>query len=551
MDLPEAPRTDESNRSAGEQRALAEVTPPRTLPRAGGLFEDVAGLALALALGATSLPLPFGRDQGLYYYVGREWVLRGAVPYRDVFDHKTPGIYVLHALAVALFGEKQWGIRVVDLVAVLLLGLVVAWLSAPRGEPVARGVRGRSLALVSVLFYGVLNFWDSSQSEIHYALLGCASLACAMKIRRAWLAAALSGALAASALLMKPPVFWFVLAAIIALLVRAREEKAGPSGYVKTLALFGAGALPPLALTFGYFGYKGALPAMRDIVVGANGYYVSHERSQDPLSDVIDSSQGYVAHHAPMSTLLFGAGLAALLLARREGDRASVRRYGYAFALVLCAYASAAMQMKFYLLHWSAMVAPLALLGVHLADTLSRSLRSRRFSARASALAPWLVFLGTYLLSSHARKFVEQQMKTVRYLSGEDSREIYAERFAFPEVHFSYAESEWVGKWLKEHTGPDDTITVRGFQPEVYAVAGRRHSGRFFWTTFLTSPARAYRRADYLAEDLEALRKNPPRYVVARNDPSTGDGPDSVAYIGPLGYEVELTHGRFIIMRRR
>ena len=53
---------------------------------------DLALAVVAAAFGWASLTYPFGRDLGLYFYVGREWALRGAIPYRDVLDHKTPGI---------------------------------------------------------------------------------------------------------------------------------------------------------------------------------------------------------------------------------------------------------------------------------------------------------------------------------------------------------------------------------------------------------------------------------------------------------------------------
>jgi hypothetical protein len=66
-------------------------TPPPAPERPRFSLEDAAGLVVAIVLGVASFVYPFGRDQGLYYYVGREWALRGAIPYRDVFDHKTPG----------------------------------------------------------------------------------------------------------------------------------------------------------------------------------------------------------------------------------------------------------------------------------------------------------------------------------------------------------------------------------------------------------------------------------------------------------------------------
>src|SRR4051812_45005204 len=94
---------------------------------------DLGGAAGAPPLGWAPLPYPLGRDQGLYYYVAREWVARGAVPYRDVLDHKTPGIYLLHALTIGLFGQHQWSIRVADLACVVALGWLAGSLVAPRG----------------------------------------------------------------------------------------------------------------------------------------------------------------------------------------------------------------------------------------------------------------------------------------------------------------------------------------------------------------------------------------------------------------------------------
>lgn len=76
--------------------------------------------------------------------MGREWALRGKIPYRDVFDHKTPGIYVLHALSVKVFGEVMWGIRVIDLLGVVATAFVVAWLAAAPGKPITKGAVGRA-----------------------------------------------------------------------------------------------------------------------------------------------------------------------------------------------------------------------------------------------------------------------------------------------------------------------------------------------------------------------------------------------------------------------
>src|SRR6266516_6475051 len=67
-------------------------------------------LAAIVYLFVNILMFRYGRDQGIYATVA-ETVLRGGMPYRDAWDFKPPGIYVVYAMTRALFGSRQWGIR--------------------------------------------------------------------------------------------------------------------------------------------------------------------------------------------------------------------------------------------------------------------------------------------------------------------------------------------------------------------------------------------------------------------------------------------------------
>src|SRR5579884_291949 len=95
-------------------------TAVRALPLA-----DLAGLALAFVYGLPTLAYGFGRDQGLFYYLGREW-LAGRIPYRDAFDVKPPGIYLVYAVAIRLFGPHLWSVRLLELLGVLTAGYLIA-----------------------------------------------------------------------------------------------------------------------------------------------------------------------------------------------------------------------------------------------------------------------------------------------------------------------------------------------------------------------------------------------------------------------------------------
>ncbi|NQT30242.1 MAG: glycosyltransferase family 39 protein [Candidatus Saganbacteria bacterium] len=67
---------------------------------------------------------PFERDEGSYGYVAQRLLL-GELPYRDVFDHKPPGVYFIYAGVFKLFGDNLTSIRVFTLGYSLLTTLAV------------------------------------------------------------------------------------------------------------------------------------------------------------------------------------------------------------------------------------------------------------------------------------------------------------------------------------------------------------------------------------------------------------------------------------------
>jgi len=509
-----------------------------------------------LLMGATvmmasgSLAYPFGRDQGLYYYVGREWALRGAVPYRDLLDHKTPGIYILHALLVTVFGERLWAIRAADIVATLLVGWAAARIVTPAGTRVSVLLVAIAHAIATVLFLGYLNFWDVAQSEIWYATFAFGGVAAARHVKHADWASAVAGLSFGGALVMKPPATFFVPILVGIIATRARDEvedggRAWLARVGRKLAITAAGTLVVVVLVLGYFTAKGALGAMRDIVVGANSHYVAHEKGIDSLVDVPDRLQGYLGRLQPFSSIAVCAVVVFGVLAWRQRDRQRLERWGVVGAGILAGLLAVSAQQKFYMLHFGVMTVPWTVALAALAfEALAADAPVGR-TARGVAL-----FVGTFILfalsGSPAREWFETQHRVVSFVRGTTSRDAYAASFAFHGIQFDYGDSERVGLWLRAHSGPDDRVAVRGFDPEIYAVAQRRHAGRFFWTTFLTHPARAYRRAEWLAEDRADLDTHPPRFAVVHREDKTG--PESEAYFP--GYVRRFESGRFIVLER-
>src|SRR5687768_16657820 len=149
-----------------EREPVVESLPesePAAAPRAlrSGIGWLLGALLVVALFGLASLWYPLGRDQAMFAYVADQW-LEGRVPYRDAWDIKPPGVFVLYALAQLCFGHSAAACRIADLIATLagaavLFFLARRWLSAPRAAAVS--------ALFGILYYSGANFWHSAQVE--------------------------------------------------------------------------------------------------------------------------------------------------------------------------------------------------------------------------------------------------------------------------------------------------------------------------------------------------------------------------------------------------
>ena len=523
------------------------VPPPPTVtsdpkPSSGRAFPtiDVIFGTIGTVLGLPTLLYPFGRDQGLYYYVAREWVTRGSIPYKDVLDHKTPGIYILHAISIVLFGQHQWSIRILELVGVLTFGLVLGS-SLGRAEKAIRpGVRGAGMMLAALMYFGYFDFWNTAQSEIWYSGFGVCAVWAARRIKTPGRAALVTGIFAGLTALTKPPGASFVVVAVVLLALRLRRERF-PFG--RPTALFAAGAAAPILLVLGYFGVVGALPAMKDVVVGANAYYVSHEGgARGPF---LGHLWWILKVFAPLSALFLTVAFVRLGRGIRKKNWEDVERDGTGIGLLVAAVFAVGIQGKFFLLHWGCV--PLALVFLGLATFDGWSERVPRWARHVALIGTAGIGYACTAWIDHAATFQRDTLDIeIRYKRGiYDKRALYA-RFQVGVIGFYYGESYEVGKWLEEHTTPEDSVTVRGFQPEIYAVCNRRHRGRFFWTTFLTSPSRMYRRAEWLAEDARDLELHPPKYIVTLAE--FHEGLDSAEYYEKRGYTRVVAFRAFIVL---
>lgn len=546
------------------------AAPFRSAPEAWLLF---GLLALFVATGLSVLPLPFTRDQGVYAYGAWRW-LEGDIPYRDSFDHKGPALYAVYAVGLRLAGGAAWGPNLLDLLArtvtVWLLWAVGRRLAGsaagrqpkgPRAAPVPPGGAADTpgapaanwgllaAALAALPLFGRFNsVWTNAQAETFMLPLMVASAWLVLRAapaaggasgaaaemapgarRAAARDAALAGALAAQAALLKPTaalhglfllawLFWARGAAVPRAAAgagdRAATDAPAPApGIAWRLPLaFAAGGLAGAAPWFLYLAAHGALGPMWEALVVFNSFHAAV--GGEPLGRAL--RHGFL----PIFQILPLLALAVLLPGGGRRDR---RPLLFLAGWLAAAALQVIVQRKLFFYHWLALVPPLALCGAAGLRRLGEAWRGRTVARLPAAPAVAAASL-LYLLVAHGAHWLWLQdgYRTLRYLQGRFTRDEYWVRFretgADGKGDFNLMTSARVADLVRERVPPDGRLLVFGFEPIVNWLARRPAPTRFSFDyplTFTPRSARAARwRERWRDEFLADLRERPPEMVL-------------------------------------
>lgn len=507
---------------------------------------DALFVAAALVCCWFTLFYPYGRDQGLFHYIGREW-FRGALPYRDAIEHKPPVIFLVYGVANLLLGEHMWSVRVLEILFVLTVGWNIGTTATPRGQEPLPGVRGAAAFIFVILYYGMLGFWNTAQCEIFYGGFALLSLCAAERSERPRAGPAWSGFWTGLSCLVKPPAVFVCLVIVFALVTRMYTKRDASEATrprrTRALAAFGyfvLGALVPTVLTLAYFGARGGLGEFYDDLIPANAYYRSHEGVQHGWGEIaLIIARGWQILY-PASGIALLAGIVGLVLGIRARNAERIRRYAIPLLFELGCLGAIGVQGLYFPYHFGVFhigwTLPIVLalhdVIVYQREALKRPLQS----AAVASAACWLVLVAWSSTGEPARTQWDNYRATLAYLGGKMDKHAFDSRFDIPNF-YEYTSNVAIGDWLRENSRPEDLVAVRGFEPAIYAIARRQSGLRFFWTTWIALPHRAYRREEWLKQDGDQIRAHTPRFVVAANWVSSG--PDRIQYFWPYGHWVE------------
>ncbi|WP_437606681.1 glycosyltransferase family 39 protein [Sorangium sp. So ce834] len=542
----------------------------RERPDAGPARVAGARAICAVSLGAIAflllqiLTYGYGRDQGIYAMVARA-VLDGGMPYRDAFDFKPPGIFLIYALARALFGPAQWGVRALEVAG--LAGMCLAMTSLA-GRTFGDRRIGIVAAALAVLVHAQLDFWHTAQPESFGGMLTVAALLVAAPRGRAAgapRAAALvaSGALFGAAGLLKPPLAGGGVVLAVALAAPALAELArrgvalarrgsasaaavrpaiegeparslpGAPARSSAAALVWAALRPALLVALGgvlpvlacvaWFAAQGALGDLWEVLFVFTPHYTALGWRGVGVLEMAwhGVSEWLVGYSGPIALGL--ACLLALHPDRRE--RAGVALFAGVIAMHLV---GVVMQAKFFPYHYGAtwpLTAMLAALGLWKAWQ-----RCVQRGARAAAALVAALVAAAFARSATkdvADGYLDRCAERLALLAAGARDQGRLDRLASV-ADVNAAANRAVAAWLRDRVAPGRPVLVWGFEPVIYDLADRPPATRYLYNVPQRAAWARQEARDALMRDLAA--SPPAAIVVERRDvfPSvTGDALDS------------------------
>ena len=468
--------------------------PPNTaawLARHGALVAVCVVLVLVAVVRLRVADLPLERDEGEYAYAG-QLILQGIPPYRLAYNMKFPGTYYAYSAILALFGQTPWGIHVGLLVVNAATALVLFFLGR-------RLIGGFAAATAAVAFCALsLDVWIMGvfAHATHFVLLpalaGLLVLLRVMEGKRA-LGFVAAGALIGVSVLMKQHAIVFLPLAVALVVWRDLRQ---PSSSVRALALRSAlvlaGAALPFALLCAVLAAQGALGQFWFWTFRYASQYVS--RVSLPVAWSLFTLGWKSVTTATLSIwLLAASGVVGLWVVPW-----SVKTRVVLIGLLVASFLAVCPGFYFRE-HYFILLLPSAALFVGVALVAIERLLGRVVSptvARAIALAVFAAAVVLYVVAEQP------------YLLSMTPRELSRARNGGN----PFVEAPEIGRYLREHTMPDDRIAVVGSEPEIYFYANRKTATGYIYTYPLMEPQRyAARMQDEMIREIDAAH---PKYLV-------------------------------------
>ena len=468
----------------------------------------VAILGLTFILRMNFWGQPFQMDEGVYGYIG--WgMLDGLVPYKDVFDHKPPGVYLLYSLVFLL--SKPTALNVKVFASIYTLGTVLAVFL------VTRKIAGETAGLLSALLFAVFSSGPNIQggggnAEVFMVLpytLAALSFINAVETgegKNYFLAGFWTGLASTIKQVAATNLLWFGTFLLIRLW---RERKQHNLARVLTDGLLlTTGILVPWLPFVLYFYLHDALGNFYFWQVTFNFSYIGKGYGELPNAVIFLRSIKEVLSENGVLWLLTLWGVwwwwRSWRKPRVSGSESETQAWQRAawFQLSvwpLFSFLGVAAGGRFFPHYYIQMIPSLAVLGGVGLKSLCDEIRVKGIGITKRPMALVLAAVLTWAL-------VLSVKTDAPYYLNYNGAQISLHQYRSP----IFSVSRFIGHYIRQRTQPNDLVYVWAVNPEINFYALRKTPSPFLvHRRELKVPAE---------EVIRALQKSPPKYIVAMEE---------------------------------
>lgn len=446
------------------------------------------------------------RDAGVFAYIG-DRVVQGDIPYKDVWDHKTPGIYYLNALLFVVFGSS---LKVIALFEIF-------WLTVCAGVlyKIARRFLsiGSSLCtmLLFVIYVGSPHIIRSYGMTETYALLPsllCVYFAVLFIYQRKMRDIFLSGVCVALAFLFRQTSAVVMVVPMLSVLYNMADQKIALHRRIFAFELLIAGFLVPILLVMAYFYLNDGLHDFVSQVFTFNFVY-SEGLSSQYLAHFVQLVRTLLVTIGKYPLLIGLAGFGGLLACKavfNAYNSRSKNNFTLMYTLLLAWFVADVFAVSYsgelYTHYFIQLLPSMALLSGIAVDWLIN--RFNTFGQlRSYAVFGLIIVVATPLFSVVAANTafmanLPATAKTVDYI------EIDGDAYVTTKAQ--------VLSWVINHGQPDDQVYFWGAETGLNFLLEKESPSRYVYVYPLFT--KGYANAQRATELLNDIRENRPRFII-------------------------------------
>jgi Dolichyl-phosphate-mannose-protein mannosyltransferase len=456
----------------------------------------IAVIIAAAVIRSRLLSVPFERDEGEYAYIAQQ-MLKGIPPYISAYSMKLPGIYVVYALIMTLFGQTHTGIHLGLLIFNGATIFVVFLLTKKLFGSIAAVAAGGIYAVLSVTS-GVTGLWANAEHFVILPALVGLLLICNSNGKTGYVRLLIAGLLFGLAFIIKQHGIMFAIFGALYLLYSGLRQR--PIQWLKVIIsqiIFNAMVFLPFVIVCLFYWFNGTF----DKFWFWTFTYAREYAAVVSLDDARElfAYQAKMMFHESFPIWFFSVfGFFAVVVMKRYRQLAALAAGFFIFSfLAVCPGFYFRNHYFIFILPAAAILAgvSIAVIDGLYAGTMPMLLRL------AITGTIGLIVIGYTLYN---------QRECLFELSPEDvCRKVYSVN-PFPE-------SLQIAKFIRDNSSPDAPIAIIGSEPQICFYAGRRSATKYIYTYPLMEP-QPY--ATQMQEEMIAqVETANPQFVVFVNVP--------------------------------